>query len=177
MLLLMAADPAASSAYGADGEEKIFPILDSQYFLPQLFWLGVTFLLLYFLLSKLFLPTVGQTLESRSSRIADDLDGANRMQREAEEAEATYTRELSDARAKAATVADATRESVNADIEARMAEADAEAERAALVAEERIRDIRAEAMSHLDTAARDTADAIVGKLVPSKPLAKTRARA
>ena len=168
MLLLMAADPATSSAYGADGEEKIFPILDSQYFLPQLFWLGVTFLLLYFLLSKLFLPAVGETLEARSSRIADDLDSANRMQREAEDAEEAYTKSLGDARAKAATVAEATRDSVNAEVEAQMEAADAEAARAALVAEERIRDIRAEAMSHLDTAARDTADAIVGKLVPAR---------
>ena len=168
MLLLMAADPATSSAYGADGEEKIFPILDSQYFLPQLFWLGVTFLLLYFLLSRLFLPAVGETLEARSSRIADDLDSANRMQREAEDAEEAYTKSLGDARAKAATVAEATRDSVNAEVEAQMEAADAEAARAALVAEERIREIRTEAMSHLDTAARDTADAIVGKLVPAK---------
>ena len=169
--LILATICAATPALAAEadaGESKIFPILDSQYFLPQLFWLGVTFLLLYFLLSRLFLPAVGETLEARSSRIADDLDSANRMQREAEEAEEIYTRSLNDARAKAATVAEATRDSVNAEVEAQMEAADADAARAALVAEERIRDIRAEAMSHLDTAARDTADAIVGKLVPAR---------
>ena len=172
-IMLLAAEPAGE--YGKE-EPAIFPIMDSQYFLPQLFWLGVTFAVLYFLLSRVFLPGVGQTLESRSSRIADDLDSASRMQREAEEAEAQHMRALADARAKAASVADATRASVDEEIAEQTERADAEAARAALVAEERIREIRTAAMSNVDAVARETADAIVAKLA-GKPLKTKTAKA
>ena len=166
-LPMMAADPA--------GDSGVFPILDAQYFLPQLFWLGITFLALYLALSRLFLPVVGKTLEERSSRIADDLDQAARMQRESEDANEAFETSLKDARAKAQVVSESTRASVDAEIAREIAEADAESEKAALVAEERIREIRAEAMSNIDTVARDAAGAIVAKLAakPVRPARKT----
>ena len=155
---------AAAAPKGEYAEEAVFPILDPQYWPSQIFWFLVTFALLYFLLSRFFLPTVGQTLEERSSRIADDVDSAARMQREAEEASDAYDQSLKDARAKAHTVAEATRASVDAEITAEIDAADAEANKAALVAEERIRDIRAKALANIDGVAREAADAMFAKL-------------
>ena len=166
-LLLMAAEPKAEYA-----EEAVFPILDPQYWPSQIFWFLVTFALLYFLLSRFFLPVVGQTLEERSSRIADDVDSAARMQREAEEASDAYDQSLKDARAKAHSVAEATRASVDAEVAAEMQAADAEADKAALVAEERIRDIRTAAMANIDGVARDAAEAMYAKLAGKTPRAR-----
>ena len=90
-----------AGGYGEAGGEKVFAPFDTSTFASQLFWFFITFAILYFLLSKVLLPRVGETIEERGSRIADDLDQASRMQREAEEAEKTYTRALADARAKA----------------------------------------------------------------------------
>ena len=161
---LAAAETVAVGEIEEYAGDDVFPILDAQYFLPQLFWLGLTFLLLYFLLAKVFLPGVGRTLEDRSSRIADDVDSAARMQREAEEASESYERSLKDARAKAHTVTEATRASVDAEIATEMEKADAEAAKAASVAEDRIRDIRTAAMANIDAVAREAAGAIADKL-------------
>ena len=163
LFLMMAAEPK-----GDYEGEKVFPILDYSYWPSQLFWLAVTFIILYFLLSRAFLPSIGQTLEERSSRIADDLDGASRMQREAEEASAAYDKALKDARAKAHSVAEATRTSVDAEIAEEMAAADAQAEKAALVAEDRIREIRAGALANIESVASDAAKAVFSKLSGKK---------
>ena len=86
--MIFAAAAAAEVPHGADhAAEKSFPPFDPTYFPSQLFWLTVTFLVLLFLLAKIFLPRLGGILEDRSNHIADDLDSAARMQREAEAAE------------------------------------------------------------------------------------------
>ncbi|WP_409433413.1 F0F1 ATP synthase subunit B' [Litorimonas sp. RW-G-Af-16] len=165
ILMAAAAKPAANAS---DAAEKAFPPLDPATFPSQIFWLLLSFFVLYFLLSKIFLPRIGETLEERSSRIADDLDAASRMQREAEEAEKAYKQALSDARAKASNVAETTRQSVDAELEAELAEADAEAAAHAAVAESRIRDVRKAALANIEVVAADAAQATIEALTGKK---------
>ena len=124
-ITLMGLKLAAAKPSGGESTAKgVFPPFDPAYFATQIFWLFLTFGILYFLLSKIFLPRIGQTIEERSSRIADDLDAASRMQKEAEEAEKSYERALADAKAKAHNVAETTRQSVDAEIKLEMDAAD-----------------------------------------------------
>lgn len=158
MMAAAKADPAGG--HGKEhAEGTAFPPFDPQYFAGQIFWLLISFAILYYMLARVFLPRIGQTLEDRSNRIADDLDTAAHMQAEAENASQAYDRALSDARAKAHNVAESTRQSVDAEIEAEMAEADAEAAKQAEVAEARIRTIRTAALSNIDSIAADVAQA------------------
>ena len=115
------------------------------------------------------MPRIGQTIEERSSRIADDLDAASRMQKEAEEAEKFYERALADAKAKAHNVAETTRKSVDAEIQAEIDAADAEAAKAAEAAETRIRGVRAKAMSNIEDVAAEAAQITVEALTGKKP--------
>jgi len=165
MGLKLAAAPA-----GDTGGEKPFPPFDSNYFATQIFWLLLTFAVLYFLLSQIFLPRIGQTIEERSSRIADDLDAASRMQKEAEEAD---ERALADAKAKAHNVAETTRQSIDAEIKVEMEAADAEAAKAAEAAETRIRGVRVKAMANIEAVAADAAQATVEALTGKKPTLAT----
>lgn len=158
---------AAAAESGSSGE-KVFPPFDPAYFPSQLFWFFLTFFALYFLLAKVLLPRVGETIEERGSRIADDLDQASRMQREAEEAEKAYNRSLADARAKAMNVAETTKQSVDAEIQAELSAADAEADKAADAAEARIRDVRTKAMSNIESVASEAAQAAVEALTGKK---------
>ena len=155
---------AAESSDYADGGEKVFAPLDPQWFPSQIFWTLVSFFILYLLLSRLFLPRVGETIEERGSRIADDLDSASRMQREAEEAEKAFKASLADARAKAMNVAETTKASVDAEVKAELDAADAEADKAMDVAETRIRDLRKTAMANIETVATEAAQAAVEAL-------------
>lgn len=168
-LILAAAAP--SGAHGGEhGDAKgAFPPFDPTYFATQIFWLLLTFGILYILLSKVFLPRIGETIEERSSRIADDLDAASRMQREAEEAEKSYERALADAKAKAHNVSESTRQAVDAEIKTEIDAADAQAAKAAEAAEQRISAIRDKAMANIESVAADAAQATVQALTGKKP--------
>ena len=163
VLLLAAAEKA-----GDDHGSGAFPPFDPAFFPSQLFWFFLTFIALYFLLSQVFLPRVGETIEERGSRIADDLDQASRMQREAEEAEKAYTQALADARAKAMNVAETTKQAIDTEIQTELAAADAEADKAAEAAEARIRQVRSAALSNIESVAAETAQAAVSALTGKK---------
>ena len=167
---------AEKSADGGKDSGSAFPPFDPQYFAGQIFWLLISFAILYFMLSRVFLPRIGQTLEDRSNRIADDLDTAAQMQAQAEDASKSYERSLSDARAKAHNVAESTRASVDAELTKEMAEADAVAEKQSELAETRIRKIRTDAMANIDSIAADVAqaaiEAVSGKKMTAAAVAK-----
>ena len=118
---ILLAISGATAPHGEHAEEhaQTFSPLDVTTFPSQIFWLLLTFGLLLLMLSKVLLPRLGGILEDRSNKIANDLDGAARMQREAETAEKAYEQSLKDARAKAHNVAETTRASVNDEIESR----------------------------------------------------------
>ncbi len=175
-LILAAAAPSGAHGgeYGdAHGAEAAFPPFDPTYFATQIFWLLLTFGILYLLLAKVFLPRIGGTIEERSSRIADDLDAASRMQREAEEAEKSYERALADAKAKAHNVSESTRQAVDAEIKTEVDAADAEAAKAAEAAEQRIGAIRDKAMANIESVAADAAQAAVEALTGKRPTLAT----
>jgi F-type H+-transporting ATPase subunit b len=77
------------------------PQLDVATYAPQLFWLAVTFIVLYLLMSKLGLPRVSGVIEARRKRIDDDLARASEIKAEAEAAMTAYHRRLAEARAQA----------------------------------------------------------------------------
>lgn len=145
------------------------PQFDVSTWTSQIFWLALTFAVLYFALSRFILPNLRDTLATRSDRIADDLDSASRMQREAEEAEKAYETSLNDARAKAANLAESTRQSVDAEIKAELDAADADADAQSAVAEKRIREIKTAALSNIESVAADVTqsvfEAVTGKSV------------
>ena len=53
------------------------PQLDISTFLPQLFWLFISFGLLYFLLSKVCLPGLTKIFDERDAKIAENLKAAH----------------------------------------------------------------------------------------------------
>src|SRR5712671_4709565 len=77
------------------------PQLNPAVFSPQLIWLAISFLALFFLMSKVALPDISATLTARQQRLEGDLAAAEKFRAEAETAIATYKKSISDARAAA----------------------------------------------------------------------------
>ena len=160
---------ASDAAHHAEAASGGLPQFDFATWSSQITWLIIIFGLLYFILAKFILPKLGATLTERGDRIADDLDAASRMQREAEDAQKSYERALADAKAKAHNVAESTRQSINDEIAKELEIADANAVEQAAAAEARIKKIRAAALANIDNVAAETASEIVAKLVGKAP--------
>ena len=83
------------------GKHVAFPPFNRETFASQLFWLAITFALLYLLMARFALPRVGSIIEARRSKIDSDLAAAAQLKTNAEAAMAAYEKALAEARARA----------------------------------------------------------------------------
>ena len=150
---------------GEAGKEGL-PQLDFNTFPSQIFWLIVSIVVLFYLMSRIALPRIGAVLEERADAIADDLDQAEEYKRRAEQAEAAYDKALLDARAKAQAIAAETRADIQKEIDAETVRADAEISARAAEGEKRIAEIREGAKVAVGEVARDTAHAVAEAVMP-----------
>ncbi|MGF1561514.1 MAG: F0F1 ATP synthase subunit B' [Geminicoccaceae bacterium] len=141
----------------------------------QVFWLFVTFGILYWLLSSKVLPRIEAILENRQMRISDDLERAQKMRADAEKAMAEYESLINGAQDKARTLLNETQDKLEK--EHAKAEADLDARLAAdsRAAAQRIGAAKDEALKGLHDMATEVAQAAAEKLLGEK-VTKTSAK-
>ncbi|MDJ0821658.1 MAG: F0F1 ATP synthase subunit B' [Paracoccaceae bacterium] len=153
-----------STCVDAGGSAIGMPQLCFDWFPNQIFWLVITILAIYFILSRIALPRIASVLAERQGTITNDLAAAEDLKHKAEEAEQAYDKALADARAKAQAIAQETRDEIKAELADATAKADAEIAAKAAESEKAIAEIRASAMENVEAVAKDTAEAIVAAL-------------
>ena len=60
------------------------PQLDPEFWISQIFWLIITFGILYVILSKFILPKISSNLELRKSQIQDNIEVAEKQREDSE---------------------------------------------------------------------------------------------
>ncbi|MGQ0672346.1 MAG: F0F1 ATP synthase subunit B family protein [Hyphomicrobium sp.] len=141
------------------------PQLNTDHFAPQLFWLALTFGVLYYIMSRIALPRVGEVIEERRDRIQRDLDAAERLKGETEKALAGYEKALSDARGNAAGIAKETRERLAGEVDKEKSKVDAVIAAKLVDAETRISATKVKALASVGDIATETAGAVLSKLI------------
>jgi F-type H+-transporting ATPase subunit b len=157
-------DGAGDAAAGEAGSGGL-PQLDPSSYPSQIFWLIIAFVLLYWLLAKRALPRVADILETRQDRIAADLDRAQSLRQEAEEAMAQHEKLVAEAQARARAELDAANERIRADAARQEAELERSLARQLAEADQRIAAAREDALKALEDVARDASREAVGRLV------------
>src|SRR5262245_29306823 len=145
------------------------PQLDFTTFLPQLFWLLITFVLLYMLMSKVGLPRISAAIEARRVQIDGDLARAAQMKAEAETVLAAYEKALAEARVQAQATLKATSDKLSAEAAARQQELAAALASQIDAAEQRIAAMKNEALAEVRGIAVDVGRAVVEKLTGTAP--------
>lgn len=151
------------SALAAETKSGL-PQLEPAHYSPQLFWLAVTFLLLFWIMAKIALPRIGEVIEERKDRIQRDLAAAERLKGETEKALAGYEKALSDARTNASSIARQTRESLNAEVDKERKAVEDQLAKKLADAEASIGATKDKALASVKDIAGDTVVAIVGAL-------------
>lgn len=160
---MIAAIVAAAASHAAP-QSSGMPQFNPEFFPSQLFWLAVSFGLLYILMSRVALPRIGEVIEERRDRIQRDLDSAEKMKRETEKALAGYEKALADARTRAGGLAKETRQKLSAEVDAERHRVDAQVNAKIAQAEASITATKTKAMSSIGEIASDIAGSVVGKL-------------
>ncbi len=140
------------------------PQLDVTTYANQIFWLIITLLAIYYLLSKIALPRIEQVLTARRGTISNDIAAAEALKAQAQEAERAYEEALATARAESAQIVADAKAEIKADLDAATARADAEIAAKVAESEKTIEEIRANAMVNVEVVAKDTASALVTAL-------------
>lgn len=142
-----------------------FPPFNPNTFAPQLIWLALTFSALYYVLSRKALPRIADVLEERANRIKRDLDAAERLKGETDKALASYEKALGDAKANASAIAKDTRAKLTADMDRDKAAVDAQMNAKIADAETRIAATKIKALASVNDIAASTAATIVNHLI------------
>lgn len=140
------------------------PQLDASTFVSQLFWLAITFVVLYWVMWKIVMPRIADVLQDRQERIDDDLEKAEALRNEAAEVLDAYEKTVADGRARAqAILREAADQNDKAAAERQTALGEQLAQQTA-EAETRINAAREEALANIRTVAAETAQAAALRL-------------
>ena len=156
--------PSVALAAGDKESKGGLPQLDISTWPTQLFWLVVTFIIAYILMSRLVTPKIGSVLENRTATITRDLDSAKAADAEAKATFDAYEKSLADAREAAATQAAAAMAEAKANAQAAEDELSKKLNRKVKTAETKLATMRAEAMENLEDIAADAAGQAVKQL-------------
>ena len=157
------ADATGVASHSADAAPGM-PQLDFGSFPNQVFWLIVTLVVIYLILSRVALPRISAILAERAGTITNDIAAAEDLKAKALEAEEAYNKALADARSEAQRIVAAAKADIQSDLDVAIEKADAEIAAKSAESEKAIAEIRASAMQHVEVVAKDTAQAIVAAL-------------
>jgi F-type H+-transporting ATPase subunit b len=163
-----------TTAHGGEASGAGMPQLDFSTFPNQIFWLLVTLVVIYFVLSRVALPRIGSVLAERKGTITNDLAAAEELKQKAVEAETAYIDALARARVEAAKIVAEAKADIQKDLDKATAQADAQIAVKTAESERSIGEIRAGAADAIAEVAKDTTRELVmalGGAVDAKTLA------
>jgi len=149
------------------------PQFDPAVWSPQLIWLAISFVALYFLMARVALPRISDVLEEREFKISDALRKAEGLRDDAEDAAAEYEKMMADARAKAQEEVRAVRERAAAEAAKRHAELNERLAADIAAAEGRIAEARDKAVAGVREIAEELSAAAIERLLGEKVDSKT----
>lgn len=152
---------AIGACVDAGGSAIGMPQLCADWIPNQIFWLVVTLIVIYFVLSRVALPRIGAVLSERAGTITNDLGAAEELKQRAKAAEEAYEKALADARTEASRIVAETKAGIQAELDIELKKADADIAARTAESEKAIAEIRDSAMASVMTVAKDTAGEIV----------------
>ena len=159
---------ASKTSTATEAASPGMPQLDFSTFGNQIFWLVITLVVIYLILSRIALPRIAGVLAERSDTISNDIAAAEELKSKALAAEKAYEKALTDARNEAAKIVETTKIEMKAELDAAISKADAEIAEKTEESEKLISEIRKTALESVENVAKSTAIALVAAL-GSKP--------
>lgn len=141
------------------------PQFDPNTFATQLFWLVVCFVALYLVASRWALPRVAAVLETRQTKLDNDLDRAAAFKQEADGVLAEYEKTLAEGRDKAQFMLREAAEAMAAEADGRHGELAERLSADVRAAEARIQEAKQAAVGKISQIATEVAQAATRRLI------------
>jgi F-type H+-transporting ATPase subunit b len=141
------------------------PQLNPEFWISQIFWLTITFGILYVTLSKLILPKISANLESRKSQILENIEAAEKHRKDSEEKIKEYDKIINESKIEAKNYFNQAREKINKDIGLKKESLDREIGEEINKAEAEIKSLMDKAPNKVNKIAIETSTELVRQLI------------
>ena len=141
------------------------PQLNPEFWISQIFWLTLTFGILYIVLSKLILPKISDNLESRKSQILENIEAAEKQRQNSEEKLKEYEEIVSKSKMEAKNIFNQAREKALKDISAKKDVLDKQIDDEIGKAEQEIKELQKGSADKINKIAIETSSELIQKLI------------
>ena len=141
------------------------PQLNPEFWVSQIFWLTLTFGILYIVLSKLILPKISTNLELRKSQIQENIEAADKQRKDSESKLKEYEDIVLKSKLEAKNIFQATREKALKDINSKREILENQINEEIKKAEKEIDNLKKTAPDKINKIAIDTSSEILKSLI------------
>ena len=141
------------------------PQLNPEFWISQIFWLILTFGIMYVVLSKFILPKISNNLESRKSQIIENIEAAEKQREDSETKLKEYEEIISKSKLEAKNIFNQAREKALKDINTKREVLDKQIDEEISIAEEEINTLRKSAPEKINTIAIEASSDLIQKLI------------
>ena len=148
--------------------EAGMPQLDPTYWSSQAFWLILIFTLLYFSISKFFLPKNKNNLDNRENKIKEDLENANKLKELSESKLKEYELILENAKKEVSKIHFDTKKKLDKDIQSKKEVMEKDIENEILKAQKEIEELKKNSISSIQNISENIASNIMENISGDK---------
>ena len=141
------------------------PQLNPEFWISQIFWLTLTFGILYIILSKLILPKISANLELRKSQIQENIEAADKQRESSEAKIKEYDEIILKSKLEAKNIFREAREKVIKDINSKQNVLDKQIDEEIQKAEKEIQILKDNAPIKINKIAIETSSELLKKLI------------
>ena len=150
---------------GYSAESGGMPQLNPEFWISQIFWLTLTFGILYVVLSKLMLPKISANLELRKSQIQENIEAAEKQRESSEAKLKEYDDIISKSKSEANNIFKEARENVIKEINAKKESLDKQIDEEIKKIEQEIILLKKGASEKINKIAIETTSELLVKLI------------
>ena len=147
------------------GESGGMPQLNPEFWVSQIFWLVLTFGLLYIILSKLILPKISSNLASRKSQILENIETAEKQREESEKKLKEFEKIILESKLEAKNYFNEARQKILEDISIKKNSLDKDIDGEITAAEQEIKKLKTDSSEKIKNIAIETSSELIKQLI------------
>ena len=141
------------------------PQLNPEFWISQIFWLIITFGILFIVLTKVILPKISDNLETRKSQILENIETADRQKEESQKKIEEYEKIILDSKLKAKSYFNEAREKILDDINKKRAALEKDLDEEISEVEKELSDLKNKSGEKINKIAAETSAELIKELI------------
>ena len=141
------------------------PQLDPEFWVSQIFWLIITFGILYLVLSKLILPKISENLETRKSQVLDNLELAEKQRNDSEAKLKEFENIILKSKTEAKNLFNESRKKLLEDINKKRQKLEEELDKEIKIVESEIEELKIKSPDKINKIAIETSSDLINQLI------------